>query len=234
MPYPKAPQSQRDAEAAAVDCVWLAECISSKIKCPIRHNGCGYEWETLPKMVKRGHGCPKCAGQVLDLDERRSWAETINCTWLEDPIYMARKTAIKCNGCDFEWETCPKDVKNGHGCRKCNSGKFDYESSAKIYVVGDEIAYKVGITTLAARVDRLLRLARFGWKPLKVWEVSSGTIAYKIEQDFLKWVREENNIEPAYTEGIGASETMKIEDISLNKIIAKIEKLIEESCILTS
>jgi hypothetical protein len=228
MPQLRAPQLQRDEEAAKLNCIWLSDCPNSKLKYPIRHTVCNYEWETTPKSIKHKHGCPKCAGQVLDLDERRTWAEAINCTWLEDPIYMARKTLIKCNECKFEWKPCPKEVKNGHGCPKCNSGKFDYKSPARVYVVKDGTAYKVGITTLAAKIDRLSRLGKLGWEPIQIWDVLSGKIARKIEQDFLKWLREEEKIKPAYEEGIGASETMKMKDISIDKIIAKIEKLIEK------
>ena len=35
-----------------------------KVKCLV--NDCGYEWNVYPNNILKGHGCPKCAGQVVE------------------------------------------------------------------------------------------------------------------------------------------------------------------------
>ena len=107
----------------------IGDYYGTNVKTLFRCNICGNEWETTPKGIIKGKGCPKC------YDERRG--ETLKMS-LEEVISKIRdvhgdkiklignytdtrtKTLFHCNICGNEWMTTPSSVFNsGHGCPRC-------------------------------------------------------------------------------------------------------------------
>jgi len=298
-----APQSQRDAEAAAIGCTWLAPCVNSKTKSPIRHDKCGHEWLAMPNTVKKGSGCPKCGllrrrTAPITQERRDEEAAAVDCTWLGDPtIHNKQRTLIRCNKCGHRWETVPdyirKNAKRGmnsgcincsdnmpvpqkvrdaeaalvhaiwlepcgkstekkkllctkcekeyfqtphsikrrHGCPDCTTCYIDFEGPTKVYLIVDDIAQKVGITSSSSRRDRLATLQKSGWKEvIKVWEVPLREIALAIEAETVDYWRFEIEAPQAYRNGErnGASESVKLKFVTVEQTIEKIEELVRK------
>jgi predicted Zn-ribbon and HTH transcriptional regulator len=43
----------------------LGDYINSRTKIKMKHNKCGYEWDTFPSVFNNGRRCPKCAGRLI-------------------------------------------------------------------------------------------------------------------------------------------------------------------------
>lgn len=120
----RVPQSQRDAEAAAIGYTWLEPCGHSREKTKVKHNKCGYEWSITPGNLKFGKGCPKCgkekmaAKRKVSQSKRDAQAAAINCKWLEECGSFTEKKKIQCKTCKHEWLSSPDNIRR-NGCPKC-------------------------------------------------------------------------------------------------------------------
>ena len=89
-------------------------------------NKCGYEWETYPYNLLKGHGCPKCTkiykkttnDYKEELVEKNSDIEVIG-----EYIGAREKIKVKCKVCGYEWETAAGSLLCGHGCPQCAINK---------------------------------------------------------------------------------------------------------------
>lgn len=82
----------------------------------------GYEWRTMPTKVLGGKGCPCCAGNARrTIDEIRKILEDKNITLLSTEYKnIHSKISVKCNKCEYEWDTEPNVLLNHPcGCPKC-------------------------------------------------------------------------------------------------------------------
>jgi predicted Zn-ribbon and HTH transcriptional regulator len=112
-------QAQRDAEAAAVGLRWLSPVDGAHVKTPCRCEDCGYEWEAWPSAVKRGSGCPRCAGNVATQADRIRQAAAVDATWLGDVGPSHQPHPIRCNSCGHEWRATPGNIAGGTRCPAC-------------------------------------------------------------------------------------------------------------------
>lgn len=93
-------------------------------KCSI-HN---YEWETSPRNLKEGHGCPKCGG-TCNLTNKE-FLEKLNSirhdiTPLEEYINARTEILCKCNTCNHEWKVQPNNILCAQtGCPNCKRNKI--------------------------------------------------------------------------------------------------------------
>ena len=89
-------------------------------------------------------------------------------------------------------------------------------------------ALKVGVTSTAAKVDRLKRHAKFGWLEVKQWSVENGATAEAIETLVLSIWRKDLGVPPAVLPGDmpqnGFSETVALLYVSVEDAVAHIEK----------
>lgn len=82
----------------------------------------GHEWNAFPDTILRGHGCPKCAGNMpLTNAEVDSRLDGRNIQRLENYNGSDNKLMWHClvTGCGHKWSATPHDILSGYGCPKC-------------------------------------------------------------------------------------------------------------------
>ena len=118
-----------------------------KHKC-LLHN---YEWETSPKNVLNGQGCPMCKGEKLknafkmDNNEyiNRLYAIDKNVVVLDEYINARTPIKHKCLIDGFEWYAAPDNLLHGHGCPQCNTcNKSKGEKLISEWLSDNNILYK--------------------------------------------------------------------------------------------
>ncbi len=122
----------------------LGEFENLNTQIPCRCKKCGYEWTPLPATLLRGGGCPNCAGRpyintsifVTELADINPDIQIIG-------EYVNNHTPIKCKCriCGYEWETSPKSLKRGHGCRNCAGlvKKDTIQFQNELYAINQDI-----------------------------------------------------------------------------------------------
>lgn len=84
---------------------------------------CEHEWLTSPTYIKSGTGCPQCnPTRKLTQEEFNKRVEEINhnITPLEQYKNITTPIKFKCNICNYEWKTIPRNVLNVDiSCPKC-------------------------------------------------------------------------------------------------------------------
>lgn len=83
---------------------------------------CGHTWEAVPKSLKRGEGCPKCAGNT-----RKTHAEHVAEIAAKNPNVkiigqitgVKNKVLTRCRVCGHIWQARPCNLKEGAGCPEC-------------------------------------------------------------------------------------------------------------------
>lgn len=109
------------------------------------------------------------------------------------------------------------------------SRRRDKHLPARVYLVQRGSAYKVGITSLSARRDRVERHVENGWSRVKTWDVSSLTVAREIELKVLKHWRLELGLRPvpiAMPQG-GRSETASLLCFGTDSTLSLIDRSVE-------
>lgn len=82
----------------------------------------GYEWYALPSNILRGHGCPKCYGNIsYTQEEYIAKVYKINPNIQVLGRYIKNNISIlhKCLIDNYEWMAKPNNILNGTGCPKC-------------------------------------------------------------------------------------------------------------------
>lgn len=110
----------------------LGEIKGNKDKVPCRCKVCGYEWTPIPKTLKRGSGCPKCANSIRGKSQKLPHEEHIAAIAKVNPdievlgeiINNTTKVLCRCKVCDHKWSATPNNLKSGHGCPKCKYFKI--------------------------------------------------------------------------------------------------------------
>jgi hypothetical protein len=199
------------------------------------HTVCGREvsphWGYVRKYLA---GCKYCAGKALtELDAIQILKEK-NFTPLE-PYPGANKPW------NVIHEVCGKKVRprlnslqfaigSGAGCSSCADSTFNYADPALIYLMTNEAlaAHKIGIS--GDGKNRVQQHRRHGWETYKTVKVSTGEIAYNIEQEILNWLRETYGWKPFLSKEEmpqgGYTETMDGIELNLVSIWEKVEELI--------
>lgn len=84
---------------------------------------CEHEWLTSPTYIKSGTGCPQCnPTRKLTQEEFNKRVKEINhnITPLEQYKNITTPIKFKCNICNYEWKTIPRNVLNVDiSCPKC-------------------------------------------------------------------------------------------------------------------
>lgn len=151
---------------------------------------CNHEWRARPNNLKRGYGCPKCAGNMkLSHEEQVAAIMKINpdIKILGEIIDNKSPVLCKCIICQHEWFTTPSNLKRMEGCPKCADYGFLSHDCGKLYVMVDDLEaptiMKVGVSVrVEERRKQILRSAQkagVGISDLRVartWEGSTEDI----------------------------------------------------------
>lgn len=84
---------------------------------------CGHVWETIPYIVFKGAGCPKCSKTypLKEEDVKRKLKER-GITLLDDYVRAKNKVNFKCGDCGHVWKTSTDSVlRGGTGCPVCRN-----------------------------------------------------------------------------------------------------------------
>lgn len=92
-------------------------------KINVIHNKCGYDWDITPMDILGGHGCPKCAGNIVKTNDdfKEDICELVGneYTVLGEYINNNTKILMKHNMCNYEWSITPNGFLSGNRCPKC-------------------------------------------------------------------------------------------------------------------
>jgi hypothetical protein len=108
---------------------------------------------------------------------------------------------------------------------------MDFTLPAYIYLINHEEldSHKIGISGMYSKEDRLKDHAKNGWKLYKRKTFESADQAYEIEQEILRWLREDKGLPPFLSLSEmpqrGWTETVNASEIDLPTIWAKVEEL---------
>ena len=98
---------------------------TTKIKCHCKIDG--YEWSSNPNDLLKGHGCPKCAGNIKKTDEEfRNELKSANPNIVPLTKYINNRTHVlcECKICGCQWNVKPANIFSlNRGCPKCSKNK---------------------------------------------------------------------------------------------------------------
>jgi hypothetical protein len=182
--------------------------------------------------IKRNQSiCKYCANRApLDEETTRSFYLSNNLKPLEP--YKNARTSWKslCLICNYVVSPTYTNVKRGSGCKYCAKTGFDFDSSAIIYLITNEIlgAHKIGVAGTSEKNERMSKHSSQKWKVFKIMEFDRGENAFIVEQEILRWLRKDKDL-MVYLSGEqmpqgGFTETVDASEIDLPTIWAKVEE----------
>jgi hypothetical protein len=148
-----------------------------------------------------------------------------------------------CGECGREISICYSDVKAGHGCRYCHNKQFTMKPTF-VYLVSHSGlgSLKVGITLQnpvkfrSGKQQRLREHELSGFKVVRTWEFTTGEQAFNVEQEVLRYWREDLNAPASVTPEqmcshgrtccAGHTETASTRKVGLQRTIDYIEERI--------
>ncbi|WP_196606393.1 GIY-YIG nuclease family protein, partial [Escherichia coli] len=114
---------------------------------------CDHVWSPRPSDLKRGRGCPKCAGKMkLSHEEQVAVIAKVNpnVEILGEIKKDKTKVLCRCKVCDHKWMITPNSLKNGQGCPKCAKCGFLSHYYGKLYIMVDDLEVptkmKIGVS----------------------------------------------------------------------------------------
>lgn len=202
---------------------WDSECLV-----------CGKKTSPRLANLKNGHGgCLSCAGKLVEPSDA---VDVMNKAGLEPLVaYPGRHTPwrSKCLNCSREVTPTYGSVSRGSGCRYCAEIGIDYTSPGYVYLITHSgmLSHKVGIANTTPRkkyYDRLKQHLSKGWQLVSRHDFPTAEIAFRVEQDLLKWVREDLGLgvylsskempQGGYTETFSGADPISIFAIKLQEI----------------
>ena len=103
------------------DIVLIGDYINMKTKALFKCKKCGNEWETEPRNVSDGTGCPNCAHFKTHEQFIKDFEEKGNPSLEIIGKYVSNRTPIKvrCKECGHEFENTPAELLLGTRCLIC-------------------------------------------------------------------------------------------------------------------
>lgn len=229
-----------DRRAAEVGAKWIGPYVNNRVHRALECLTCKYQWSTSPSHIQFDKNrCPSCFGRNLPVPQeiRDEQIAKVGAKWLKPCGNSHQKCPAQCLTCDHIWEPTPNDVNSQQsGCPKCARKGFDKKLPSRLYLVQNEdMIGKIGVTNNDTKKDRVARFNQIGWKTVKVWHFDVGQDAYDVEQEILRWCREDMGVPNAHEEdsiyhkGVGgSSETFDTKLLSMEEIIKRINLIIAE------
>lgn len=100
----------------------LGSIVGNAVNVLCRCKVCNHKWNAIPSNLKRGQGCPSCAGNIkLTHNEQVAAITEVNpnIEVLGEIISSHAKVLCKCKICSHEWRVAPYSIKSGNGCPEC-------------------------------------------------------------------------------------------------------------------
>lgn len=154
---------------------------------------CGRESRPTLGGVRSGAGCGWCAGHRSDPDEVVAVMRGLGAEPLEPYRSANLPWRCRCNKCGNEITPTYANARKYSPCRYCAPFGFSRKDPATVYLLRHDRhqALKIGVASEASKYDRIADHARHGWEMVRSWATPSGNHAAAIEQEVLRWWREE-------------------------------------------
>ena len=203
---------------------------------PSIHVPCGREVSPAYSYIQSGSsGCEYCSGNLpIDQDTAVKNFKLLNLSPLEP--FVSTGTPWKSIHTICGREVSPQYsnvVSSKQGpCKFCAEKGFDYEKPGIFYIITNKNlgAHKVGVTRI--EVSRMATHQKHGWETYKTVTFDLGANAHKVEQQVLKWLRDELKLPPYLSHHempqAGWTETVSAEEIELLTIWEKVQLLLGE------
>ena len=138
---------------------------------------CGDIWKAAPKVIKRGHGCPKCAGKKpSNTEEYKQYLKdnykSVECLGSYINDYM--KIEHKCLKCSYIWNTAPGYIKQNYMCPACGGSKPITHEEYSSYLKATGIPIQV----LEKYINNKIKIKHKCLKCANEWLVSPEKIKY--------------------------------------------------------
>ncbi len=190
-------------------------------------------YPTFSTTANRNGGCVYCTGHKVDIKEAKRLMIENGLKPLVPFPGSARKWKSKCLSCKREVTPTYGSIRSGQGgCRFCASWGIDYGASGYLYLMTNQelSAHKIGIGNIARKgMSRISQHEKNGWKLFKQLDFEFTDDAYFLEQNLLKWLREDLGLSVYLSESEmpqgGYSETVDASEIELVTIWAKVNEL---------
>ena len=142
---------------------------NTKIKCKCKIDG--YEWKATPNNLLGGSGCPKCVGLAKLTHEEfinRLQQVNSNIEILEPYVNSQTKIKCKCKIDEYEWETIPNVLLNGHGCPKCarRVKPTTEEFKEKLYQINPDIEVLGTYINTETKIKCKCAVCKHEWTPI--------------------------------------------------------------------
>lgn len=155
-----------------------------------------------------------------------------------EPIAPYEGSAIPrrciCTTCLNEVSPAHASLKYQGGCKFCAPVGIDRNAAGVIYLLENSTfdALKIGITSRAARKDRVGSHEQFGWGTVHVWDVETGAFAEQVETAVLRWWRSDlqlpPHVESEHMPQGGYSETVDAGAITIHTCIEQVNQYIRQ------
>ena len=169
--------------------------------------------------------CVFCSGKQVDPQDAKNLALKKALTPLEPYPGSTIPWLIECNKCHWQGYTTWTSINNkrdGAGCPNCTTAGFKPALATYYYVIenDEKFALKVGISN---RLSGRLRTHKGnGWKVRALLLFELGSDAYSLEQQMLKWIRQDRQLPPAFERGLGWTETVPMFSLTEEEILEKV------------
>ena len=187
---------------------------------------------TYSSVSQGQSGCVYCSGKKVDPQDAISLFLENNLKPLVAYKTTDTKWKSECMKCGrIVYPTHHMVAQRSGGCKYCATLGLDFTLPAYIYLITHEElgAHKIGISGVYAKEDRLKDHAKSGWKLYKRKNFESADQSYEIEQEVIRWLREDRGLPPYLSLNEmpqrGWTETVDASEIDLPTIWAKVEEL---------
>jgi recombinational DNA repair protein (RecF pathway) len=219
--------------------------LEAGIKPLIKYPGAKYPWKSkcltcnrtiypqLSSVKNRNSGCEYCTGHKVDIKDAKATMKSADLLPLEEFKSSKSPWKCKCLKCQREVSPSYSSIRNGQGgCRYCADWGIDYTGPGFIYLMENRTyeTFKLGIGGVkdSRGRDRIRQHEKHGWKLLKKLSFEVTDDAFMVEQEVLKWVREDKGL-PIYLSELempqgGYTETVNAGEISSHEIWNKVLK----------
>ena len=204
---------------------------------------CGREVTARYNALQSGKqkGCRYCSykqmGDAKKLPEEE--ADKVFLTAGVEPISpYVESTAprlCRCLTCGREVSPSHNSLQNGQGgCKYCAVRGLDRAAPGIVYLIKSESfqALKIGVTTEAARRQRVEQHESSGWEVVEIWNFDNGQQAEQVETALLAWWRFDLGAPEALTSDdmpqAGHSETAGLVFVSVEETVAKVKEFIAQ------
>lgn len=204
----------------------------------------GHEWEATINS-RRKNGCPVCVNKLViqgvnDLSTTHpeiaaEWHPSKNGELLPSRVALGQIRSVwwACSE-GHEWKTS-LDTRNRSGCPKCAKYGFSQHGESELYFIENEklLSWKIGITGIDRKYDRLENFGKLGWSIVSRIQ-APGRIVMRAEQALFDWIRKDLKLPQHLDQASmgkhgGATETFSMIDGMKKQIVQRMKLEIKKA-----